>query len=268
MAVNMTSKMPTRPALTSLCSSCRHRFLRQQTRLASTDSNNPSSGLFNTPTRKPPPSGSIADRLDASRPPPRRPSNIFKPANPLAPSPSQIQSPSSTSRTAQSEIAALLESVNAEALTRPNAGVSPDEPYHLNVMATKHNTHITFTGPSRDTILSFACGNIGLRKAQRGTFDAAYQLATFAMRKMAMHQWRSGGKKMVKNEMKTLRNVGTKDSGVGIEVVLRGYGAGREAFQKALLGTEGQMIKPMVVRVTDATRLKFGGTRSPAVRRL
>lgn len=68
--------------------------------------------------------------------------------------------------------------------------------------------------------------------------------------------------------MKTLRDVGTKDTGVGIEVVLRGFGAGREAFQKALLGTEGSMIKPMIVRVSDATRLKFGGCRSPAVRRL
>ena len=116
--------------------------------------------------------------------------------------------------------------------------------------------------------MSYSCGNIGLRKAQRGTFDAAYQLATYAMRKMAMHQWRVGGKKMNLNQMKTLRDVGTKDSGVGIEVVLRGFGPGREAFQKALLGTEGQMIKPMIVRVTDATRLKFGGTRSPQVRRL
>ena len=83
-----------------------------------------------------------------------------------------------------------------------------------------------------------------------------------------MAQWRVGGKKMTKNQMKTLRDIGTKDSGVGIEVVMRGFGPGREAFQKALLGTEGLMIKPMIVRVCDATRLKFGGCRSPAVRRL
>lgn len=83
-----------------------------------------------------------------------------------------------------------------------------------------------------------------------------------------MSQWRLGGKKMSNSPMKTLRDVGTKGTGVGIEVVLRGFGQGREAFQKALLGTEGQMIKPMIVKVTDGTRLKFGGTRSPAVRRL
>lgn len=53
-----------------------------------------------------------------------------------------------------------------------------------------------------------------------------------------------------------------------IEVVLRGYGVGREAFQKAILGSEGKMIRPLIKSVTDSTRLKFGGTRSPAVRRL
>lgn len=53
-----------------------------------------------------------------------------------------------------------------------------------------------------------------------------------------------------------------------LEVVLRGYGAGREAFQKALLGSEGRGIKGKVTRVTDCTRLKFGGVRSKNVRRL
>ena len=53
-----------------------------------------------------------------------------------------------------------------------------------------------------------------------------------------------------------------------LEVVMRGFGAGREAFQKALLGTEGRGIKGKVTRVTDSTRLKFGGVRSKNVRRL
>lgn len=53
-----------------------------------------------------------------------------------------------------------------------------------------------------------------------------------------------------------------------MEVVLRGFGVGREAVTKAILGTEGRMVRPKIVRVTDATRLKFGGTRSPKPRRL
>lgn len=82
---------------------------------------------------------------------------------------------------------------------------------------------------------------------------------------MAEKNWKIGGKKspqpaMMLNDMEVKRR--------GIEVVLRGYGQGREAFQKALLGSEGRLVKGLVKKVTDNTRLKFGGTRSRAVRRL
>ena len=149
--------------------------------------------------------------------------------------------------------------------------VDPREPYHLNVYSHKHNMHLTFTDPARDPILSMSAGDIGLRKAQRSTYDAAYQLAAYFFRKMAEKQWRQGGKKMTNSATRTLLDVGRPskhEPGTGIEVILRGYGPGREAFQKALLGTEGRQIKPYIVRVTDATRLKFGGTRSHKVRRL
>lgn len=82
---------------------------------------------------------------------------------------------------------------------------------------------------------------------------------------MAEKQWRIGGKN-TKNEVRMLTSEDTQTR--GIEVVMRGYGVGREAFQKAILGSEGKMVKPLIKSVTDNTRLKFGGTRSPAVRRL
>lgn len=53
-----------------------------------------------------------------------------------------------------------------------------------------------------------------------------------------------------------------------LEVVLRGFGAGREAVTKALLGLEGKHLRHKIVKVADATRLKFGGTRSKKPRRL
>lgn len=53
-----------------------------------------------------------------------------------------------------------------------------------------------------------------------------------------------------------------------LEIVLRDFGPGREAFTKILLGSEGLVIRDKVVRVMDATRLKFGGTRSKKPRRL
>jgi small subunit ribosomal protein S11 len=51
-------------------------------------------------------------------------------------------------------------------------------------------------------------------------------------------------------------------------VFLRGFGAGREAVTKALLGLEGAALRGKIVKVSDATRLKFGGTRSKKPRRL
>ena len=91
-----------------------------------------------------------------------------------------------------------------------------------------------------------SAGNLGFKKAQRGTYDAAYQLASHVFAKL---------------EEKRIRPK-------SLEVVLRDFGEGREAAVKALLGTEGRNLKGAITRVTDATRLKFGGTRSKAPRRL
>ena len=123
-----------------------------------------------------------------------------------------------------------------------------DDPHHLHVYSTRHNTHVTLTRPNRTPMLSLSAGNIGFKHAQRGSYDAAFQLASYSMSKML--------EKGMVQEIKSL------------ELVMRGFGPGREAFQKALLSSEGRILKPLVSRVTDATRLKFGGTRSKNVRRL
>ncbi|EAS27673.1 37S ribosomal protein S11 [Coccidioides immitis RS] len=133
----------------------------------------------------------------------------------------------------------------AEALSNPY-GMSL--PHHLHVYAHKHNTHLTLTRPNRDPMMSISCGTIGFRKSHRGGYDPAHQLCSYMMAKI--------------QERGFLMDIRQ------LEVVLRGFGPGREAFTKVLLGPEGKKIREKVVRVTDATRLKFGGTRSPRVRRL
>ena len=122
------------------------------------------------------------------------------------------------------------------------------ELYRFHVFCTKHNTHITLTNSKRDPILSLSTGNLGFRKANRGTYDAAYQLANYVLGRMQEQGWSS------KIQF--------------LEVVLRGYGVGREAVSKSLTGVEGRMVRGSVVRVSDGTRLKFGGTRSRKIRRL
>ncbi|GAB7363898.1 hypothetical protein MBLNU230_g4461t1 [Neophaeotheca triangularis] len=145
-------------------------------------------------------------------------------------------------------------------------------PHRLHVYAHKHNTIITFVQPPRsaaettssgisstnasaadqkkmvDVLLSLSTGNIGFRKAGRGGFDAAYQLAAYTLKQI--------------QEKGMLRDIKK------LEVVLRGFGAGREAVTKALLGTEGRMLRGRISSVVDATRLKLGGPRSPKPRRL
>ncbi|KAI9738583.1 MAG: hypothetical protein M1834_008087 [Cirrosporium novae-zelandiae] len=124
------------------------------------------------------------------------------------------------------------------------------EPHHLNIYSTKHNTHLTLTRPSRAPILSVSAGEIGFRKSARGSFDAGYQLTAFLLKNI------------------TERNIIAKEKINKLELVFRGFGAGRDASTKAILGQEGKMIRHLITRVTDSTRLKFGGSRSPKPRRL
>ncbi|KAI0436246.1 hypothetical protein F4803DRAFT_542943 [Xylaria telfairii] len=122
------------------------------------------------------------------------------------------------------------------------------EPFHFHIYAHKHNTHITVTKPNRNAIVSISAGNLGFKKAKRGTYDAAYQLCAHVLDKLNQGGWH--------------RKI------TSLEVVLRGFGAGREAATKVLLGNEGRQLRPHIKRVSDSTRLKFGGTRSPKPRRL
>lgn len=137
------------------------------------------------------------------------------------------------------------------------------QPHRLNMYFTKRNTHITLSAPppttspnasnatalkSYSVLLSLSTGNIGFRKAGRGSYDAAWQLAAFTFKRI--------------QERALLRG------DVAVELILRGFGAGREAVTKAMLGQEGRFLKNKVCSVSDATRLKIGGARSKKPRRL
>lgn len=129
-------------------------------------------------------------------------------------------------------------------------------PHHLHIYATRHNCHITLSAANRDAILSVSAGNIGFKKAQRGSYDAAYQLGTYVM-------------SVIRNQAMLDENYRGKGGYIKhLEVILRDFGPGREAVTKILLGSEGRAVRSRIVRVTDGTRLKFGGTRSKKRRRL
>jgi small subunit ribosomal protein S11 len=164
------------------------------------------------------------------------------------------------------------QSIYNEAANRNLDAEHEQKPHRLHVLSTKHNTHLTLVQPPRpasqtassgisatnasaadqkkmvDMLLSISAGNIGFRKAGRGSYDAAYQLTAFTLKTM--------------KERGMLRDIKK------LEIVMRGFGPGREAFTKAILGAEGRDIRSRISAVLDATRLKIGGTRSPKPRRL
>ncbi|MCJ1425505.1 hypothetical protein MMC29_003405 [Sticta canariensis] len=122
------------------------------------------------------------------------------------------------------------------------------KPHRLHVYAKKHNTHITLTNSERQSIISVSAGNIGFRKSSRGSYDAGYQLGAYVMGR--------------------IKQRGLLNQIQSMELILRDFGQGREAIQKILLGTEGAFVRDRIVRVMDATRLKFGGVRGKKPRRL
>ncbi|KAJ5799353.1 uncharacterized protein N7518_001421 [Penicillium psychrosexuale] len=157
----------------------------------------------------------------------------------------QGKKPALSSR-GSSDYSRMAESLEADMVKNPYADRAP--PHHLHVYCHKHNTILTLTRPNGSPLMSIGCGQIGFRKAGRSGFDPAYQLSAHVM-----NQIQEKGFLM---EIERL------------EVVYRGFGKGRDAFTKVLLGHEGRHIRGLVARVTDSTRLKFGGTRSRHVRRL
>jgi len=172
-----------------------------------------------------------------------RPSNLFS-----TPAPARTTSPSDRSVPLSQNLEGIAQVARQEAAAKSTSASTVSDCHHLHVYSTRHNCHITLTRPNREPLLSVSSGKIGFRKSQRGSFDAAYQLATYSMNKMHEKGMLVGMEKL--------------------EVLLRGFGSGREAFQKALLGPEGKGVRGLVTRVVDSTRHKFGGTRSRNVRRL
>ncbi|KAJ5098984.1 hypothetical protein N7532_005985 [Penicillium argentinense] len=142
-----------------------------------------------------------------------------------------------------SDYSRLAESLEADMMRHPYADRAP--PHHLHVYCHKHNTILTLTRPNGNPMMSMGTGQIGFRKGGRAGFDPAYQLSSHVMSQIQERGYLL--------EIKRL------------EVVFRGFGKGREAFTKVLLGNEGRNVRGLVNRVTDSTRVKFGGTRSRKV---
>lgn len=127
--------------------------------------------------------------------------------------------------------------------------VQMDRNWHLNNANASFNDKVLYylTLPQRIS-LSQSTGYLGFRKAQRGEYEASFQLSSHFFKTI--------------NDKNLI-----KDSGK-LEIVIRGFGKGRRAFFDALKGKEGNGIREYVTRLSDLTPIAFGGNRAPSRRRI
>ncbi|KAK4204053.1 hypothetical protein QBC40DRAFT_273874 [Triangularia verruculosa] len=181
-------------------------------------------------------------------------SPVVRADNPPPPPPQSSASMDSLARSFVGNLVDPSKSNSSSGNLGEDMGIDPlaedleQEPYHFHIYSHKHNTHVTVTKPNRDALISLSCGNLGFKHSGRKHYDSAYQLGAYVIDKM--HQ-----KGLTKKIHK-------------LEVILRGFGAGREAVVKVLMGNEGKALRDKIVKVSDSTRIKFGGTRSKKPRRL
>ncbi|KAI9486109.1 MAG: hypothetical protein EXX96DRAFT_547713 [Benjaminiella poitrasii] len=133
----------------------------------------------------------------------------------------------------------ILSSLNDFALTLQGAGQAPHQIY---IHASDNNTIITLTRPNGTPLVTTSGGTAGFKKAARSGYEAAHQAALQLLDKM-----------QAKNLQ--VHNV---------HIVLKGFGAGRDAAFKALVSGPSWNVK----RITDATPVPFGGCRPKKARRL
>ncbi|CAG8585778.1 10462_t:CDS:2 [Diversispora eburnea] len=147
---------------------------------------------------------------------------------------SQLINKTSTQKTSSnSDVAKLLSDF-----------LSPSEElYRIHIHASYNNTIITLTNSKKNVLITTSGGRAGFKKAQRGGYEAAHQAAVSLVDK-------------TKEKNINVRNV---------EVLINGFGPGRDAAFKAIASTENPWD---IKRITDSTPLPFDGCRPRKARRL
>ncbi|KAI5479567.1 37S ribosomal protein [Pseudohyphozyma bogoriensis] len=141
-------------------------------------------------------------------------------------------------------------------------------PYKLHVFSSRNNTILTLstagtlnrhsdadTLPAHGNVAWVSAGSAGYKGASRGTYDAGVEVALKMFQKVLDLKdppVGSGGQKK-----KAVFPAPTE-----IEMIWNGFGQGREAVFRTLMGGEQEVMRSLVTRVTDATPIKVGGTRS------
>ena len=137
----------------------------------------------------------------------------------------------------------------------PRSATPPEDPfqslkhsYHIHINNSTRNTHITITNHKHDPIVVLSAGRLGLKHSKRGTHEAGAATAHEALKRFAT------------------KFPDVTDEG-RIELVLKGFGPGRQGALSTIFGPMGEDIRGRINRVTDATTLAIGGAKAPNRRR-
>lgn len=119
--------------------------------------------------------------------------------------------------------------------------------YAVSVKSSRNNTIITFARPNGQQLVTLTGGKLGFKKSNRNGYEAGYQCAVGIIG--AMEQ------ELVRTDYDW-------------ELLLSGFGQGRDAMLTAITTAVGVNVKSRLKRVTDRTPLKIGGTRGMKTRRV
>ncbi|KAI9507705.1 hypothetical protein F5148DRAFT_980985, partial [Russula earlei] len=128
----------------------------------------------------------------------------------------------------------------------------------IHVLCTPNNTHVLIRDARGRPLKAarWSGGSCGFKGVNRSGYEAGYQCAVRAFARVKqLAQEDAGG-------------AGAGVSRARFEVVFKGFGQGRDAVAKALMTSEGDDVRPYIMRVTDNTPIKIGGTRAKKRRRL
>lgn len=171
---------------------------------------------------------------------------------------SAIPTPSLPAAYQRADVASLPTARGQLAVVNPTRrfGLQRNHPYRLHVFATRNNTILTLTTTptaAQDEIFHpvawVSAGLAGYKGAARGTYDAGVEVSLRMFRKIAdlvNPPLLSGGQKAkVTNPPPT-----------EVEIVWKGFGQGRDAVLRTLLSGEGDSVRGIISKVTDAVSME------------
>ena len=147
---------------------------------------------------------------------------------------------------------------SARLLSTPLKSYASKNPYILNVYASRNNTILTLSTPTPSSTTTTitpvswtSAGSSGYKGASRGTYDAGVETTLKMFKKISdliNPPILAGGVKV-----KEGRGVPSD-----LEIIWNGFGQGREAVFRTLMSGEGDSVRGIVSRVSDAVSfLKF-----------